>query len=42
MALLFARDYPELVSGLIITGSSGLYEKSMIGDGYPKGGIMNI
>ena len=36
VALLFARDYPELVSGLIITGSSGLYEKSMIGDGYPK------
>ena len=38
VALLFARDYPELVSGLIITGSSGLYEKSMIGDGYPKRG----
>ena len=36
VALLFARDYPKLVSGLIITGSSGLYEKSMIGDGYPK------
>ena len=38
VALLFARDYPELISGLIITGSSGLYEKSMIGDGYPKRG----
>ena len=38
VALLFARDYPELVSGLIVTGSSGLYEKSMIGDGYPKRG----
>ena len=25
VALLFAREYPELVSGLIITGSSGLY-----------------
>ena len=36
VALLFTRDYPELVSGLVITGSSGLYEKSMIGDGYPK------
>ena len=36
VALLFARDYPKLLSGLIITGSSGLYEKSMIGDGYPK------
>ena len=38
VGLLFTRDYPELVSGLIITGSSGLYEKSMIGDGYPKRG----
>ena len=36
VALLFTRDYPELVKGLVITGSSGLYEKSMIGDGYPK------
>ena len=36
VALLFTRDYPELVKGLLITGSSGLYEKSMIGDGYPK------
>ena len=38
VGLLFTRDYPDLVSGLIITGSSGLYEKSMIGDGYPKRG----
>jgi pimeloyl-ACP methyl ester carboxylesterase len=38
VGLLFTRDYPELVSGLIITGSSGLYEKSLIGDGYPKRG----
>ena len=38
VALLFTRDYPQLVSGLIITGSSGLYEKSMVGDGYPKRG----
>ena len=38
VGLLFTRDYPEIVSGLIITGSSGLYEKSMIGDGYPKRG----
>ena len=36
VALLFTRDYPELVKGLVITGSSGLYERSMIGDGYPK------
>ena len=26
VGLLFTRDYPEIVSGLIITGSSGLYE----------------
>ena len=38
VGLLFTRDYPDIVSGLIITGSSGLYEKSMIGDGYPKRG----
>ena len=38
VGLPFTRDYPELVSGLIITGSSGLYEKSLIGDGYPKRG----
>ena len=38
VGLLFTRDYPEIVSGLVITGSSGLYEKSMIGDGYPKRG----
>ena len=38
VGLLFTRDFPELVSGLIITGSSGLYEKSMMGDGYPKRG----
>ena len=35
VALLFTRDYPELVKGLVITGSSGRYEKSMLGDGYP-------
>ena len=38
VGLLFTRDYSQLVSGLVITGSSGLYEKSMIGDGYPKRG----
>ena len=38
VGILFTRDFPELVSGLIITGSSGLYEKSMMGDGYPKRG----
>lgn len=37
VGLLFARDYPELVKGLALTGSSGLYENNM-GDGYPKRG----
>ena len=37
VGLLFTRDYPELVKGLILTGSSGLYENNM-GDGYPKRG----
>jgi 2-hydroxy-6-oxonona-2,4-dienedioate hydrolase len=37
VALLFSKKYPHLVKGLIITGSSGLYENNM-GDGYPKRG----
>lgn len=37
VALLYAKYHPEKVKGLIITGSSGLYENSM-GDGYPKRG----
>ncbi|MDO5607478.1 MAG: alpha/beta hydrolase [Capnocytophaga sp.] len=37
VGLLFTKIYPELVKGLVLTGSSGLYEKSM-GDGYPKRG----
>ena len=37
VGLLFTRDYPELVKGLILTGSSGLYENNM-GDGYHKRG----
>ena len=35
IALLFSKMYPEYVKGLIITGSSGLYESAM-GSGYPK------
>lgn len=35
IALLCTRLYPELVKGLVITGSSGLYESAM-GDSYPK------
>ncbi len=37
IALIFQKMYPELVKGLVITGSSGLYENSM-GDSYPKRG----
>ncbi len=37
IALLHTKLHPELVKGLVITGSSGLYESAM-GDGYPKRG----
>jgi 2-hydroxy-6-oxonona-2,4-dienedioate hydrolase len=37
VGLLFTKNHPELVKGLVITGSSGLYENNM-GDGYPKRG----
>ncbi len=37
VGLLYAKFHPEMVKGLIITGSSGLYENAM-GDGYPKRG----
>jgi pimeloyl-ACP methyl ester carboxylesterase len=37
IGLLTTKLYPELVQGLVITGSSGLYESAM-GDGYPKRG----
>ena len=37
IALYFTKLYPERVSGLVITGSSGLYESAM-GDSYPKRG----
>ena len=35
IALVFTKKYPELVKGLILTGSSGLYENSF-NEGYPK------
>ena len=38
IALYHTKMYPEKMLGLVITGSSGLYEKSMMGDGYPKRG----
>lgn len=37
VGLLYTKNYPEYVKGLILTGSSGLYENNM-GDGYPKRG----
>ena len=35
VGLIFSKLYPMLVRGLVLTGSSGLYENSM-GDSYPK------
>lgn len=37
IGLLHTKLYPENTTGLVITGSSGLYESAM-GDGYPKRG----
>ena len=37
IALYHAKMYPEKVAGLVITGSSGLYESAM-GDSYPRRG----
>lgn len=37
IGLLYTKMFPEMVKGLVITGSSGLYENAM-GDGYPKRG----
>lgn len=37
IGLVFTKNYPEYVKGLVLTGSSGLYENSM-GESYPKRG----
>ena len=37
VGLLFTKNHPELVKGLVLTGSSGLYENNL-GDCYPKRG----
>lgn len=37
IGLLTTKMYPDKIKGLVITGSSGLYESAM-GDGYPKRG----
>ena len=35
VGLIYAKFFPNLLKGLVLTGSSGLYENSM-GDSYPK------
>ena len=35
VGLIFSKLYPKMIKGLVLTGSSGLYENSM-GDSYPK------
>ena len=37
IGLIFNKEYPEMVKGLILTGSSGLFENSM-GDSFPRRG----
>lgn len=37
IGLVFTKNYPEYVKGLVLTGSSGLYENAM-GESYPKRG----
>ena len=37
IALIFAKEHPEMVDGLILTGSSGLFENSK-GDSFPRRG----
>ncbi|KQC29835.1 alpha/beta fold hydrolase [Flagellimonas eckloniae] len=37
IGLLHTKMFPKMVKALVITGSSGLYEKAM-GDGYPRRG----
>ena len=37
IALYYSKHYPDSVAGIVLTGSSGLYENSM-GESYPKRG----
>jgi pimeloyl-ACP methyl ester carboxylesterase len=37
IGLIFSKEHPEMVGGLILTGSSGLYESAM-GDSFPRRG----
>src|SRR5262245_34575690 len=40
VALVYVRKYPEQVSSLLLSGSSGLYENAF-GESYPKRGDKN-
>ena len=40
IALIFSKKHSEMVDGMILTGSSGLYEDSM-GDSFPRRGDKN-
>ena len=40
IALIFAKEYPEMVDRIILTGSSGLFENAM-GDSFPRRGDKN-
>ncbi|HAB35143.1 MAG TPA: alpha/beta hydrolase [Cryomorphaceae bacterium] len=40
IALMFQKLYPELVAGIVLAGSSGLYESAM-GNSYPRRGDRN-
>ena len=40
VALVFSKLYPEMVDGVVLMGSSGLYENSM-GDSFPRRGDYN-
>jgi len=37
IALIFSKEHPDMVEGMILTGSSGLYESTM-GDSFPRRG----
>ena len=37
MALIFAKEHPEMVDGMVLTGSSGLFENSL-GNTFPRRG----
>jgi len=37
IALIFSKEHPDMVDGMVLTGSSGLYESAM-GDSFPRRG----